>query len=53
VQAALEELPGVAEVQVSFANRSCTISFDPERTSTPKMLEVIETTGFKAHEVPQ
>jgi mercuric ion binding protein len=48
VKAALERLPGVAEVDVNFQKKEAVVEYDPQRISPERMVEVINTLGFRA-----
>lgn len=46
----LLQVPGVSEAQVSLAEHSAVVRFDPARTSAAKLIEAVENAGFSAAE---
>lgn len=46
----LLQVPGVTDAQVSLAERSAIVRFDPARTSSKAMIEAVENAGFDAAE---
>lgn len=48
VKAALERLPGIAEVDVNFQKKEAVVEYDPQRISPQRIVEVINTLGFRA-----
>jgi copper chaperone CopZ len=48
IQAMLQRQPGVLRAQVSFATKQAVVQYDPQNTSTDKLIAAIHQTGFKA-----
>jgi P-type Cu+ transporter len=48
VQRALERAPGVSQATVNLMTNSATVSFDPQVTSPPVLVEDIRATGYGA-----
>ena len=48
VKAALERLPGIAKVDVSFQKKEAAVEYDAQQISPERMVEVINTLGFRA-----
>lgn len=46
--AALEKMPGVNKVEVSLLKGQARVEFDDAKTSSGKMVEVIDLLGYKA-----
>ncbi len=48
IQRKLLETPGVAKAQVEYPAGHATVQFDPSQTSPEKLVEVVNSTGYKA-----
>ena len=48
VQKALESLPGVSNVQTSYANGSATFSYDPNQVKLSDLKKVVDDAGYEA-----
>ena len=48
VQHSLEDVPGVAEVKVSYRDQSATVTFDDERTDVAALTAATAAVGFPA-----
>ncbi len=48
IKSKLLQTPGVTEAQVEFPAGRATIRFDPSQTSPAKLVEVVNSTGYKA-----
>jgi mercuric ion binding protein len=46
VKKALEKVPGVAATVVDFDNKTATVTFDPDKTSTARLTEATTEAGF-------
>lgn len=48
VEKKLKTTEGVEEVRVSFEKKEAWVKYDDQRTSVAKLIEVINSTGYKA-----
>lgn len=48
VKSALKKLNGVAEVEASFENAAAVVKYDPELVQIDKMIESVNSHGYKA-----
>jgi copper chaperone CopZ len=48
VAAALERLPGVSKVEVSLDKAQAEVEFDDAKTTTDRMVAIIDQLGFRA-----
>ena len=48
VKYTLRETPGVAEAEVEYPAGRATVKYDPTETNPPKLIEAVNTTGYKA-----
>lgn len=49
IRLALKRSPGVVRADVSYANGTARVEYDPHKTTPDKLREAINTTGYKAH----
>lgn len=49
VSSALEGIPGVSNVEVSYSTGMVKLKYDPNRTTPEELIEAIEKVGYKAH----
>lgn len=52
VKAALSNLDGVEQADVSYKKMTATVLYDPDRTTPQQMVEVIEKAGYQAEVQP-
>jgi copper chaperone CopZ len=48
IRAALQQTPGVRNVDVSYKRGDARVEFDPKRTSVEQIKRAINSTGYKA-----
>lgn len=48
IEAMLKRVDGVTKAQVSFEDRVATVSYDPTKATSEKIIETIEKMGYKA-----
>jgi copper chaperone CopZ len=50
VRAALEGLKGVKKAQVSFAEKTAIVTYDPQAVNVKAMIQAVTRAGFSARE---
>jgi len=50
IESFVEELPGIALVEVNYASERLRVSFDPQRVSLAEIRQVVESSGYRVRE---